>query len=148
MFNTETHSNNGAGDASTHPTHPRGPALKKKSVAKAKIFFLLIAHSQLCTLQLHREYHTKVCFCSEESGRRISFRPIGTGPSPLGWKNFGWVAARPQPKRKINCETPFACEKIHFALSLGPLPLYHTQNAHENAKLNLSLSGLTFPSLV
>ena len=64
-----------------------------------------------------------------------------TGLSPLGWENFGWVAARPQPKRRIKCETPVACEKLHFAISLGPLPLYFTQKTHTKTQ------NQTFPDL-
>ena len=52
LHKKNTHSKNCDGeDASSHPTHPWGPTLKKKSVAKAKIFFLLIFRStQSCCL--------------------------------------------------------------------------------------------------
>ncbi len=62
-----TYSKNcGVEDESSHPTHPWGPALKKKSVAKAKIFFLLKVNGQskFCTNTMNfsfAEYHTDVC---------------------------------------------------------------------------------------
>ena len=81
------------------------------------------------------------CFSSEDFGRRTSLGPIGLVCRRWVGKNFGWVAARPQPKRRINCETPFACETIHFAISWGPLPLYFTQKTHTKTQ------NQTFPDL-
>jgi len=136
LFNTETRFKNGAEDASSHLTHPREPAWKKKSVAKAKNIFSsdrtrseLRQLASLPTVLFLIRRLSVVAHLFDRSDWSVA---VGLG------KSFGWVAARPQPKRRINCENPFACEKLHFAISQGLLPLYHTQNTHENAKLNLS----------
>ena len=135
LFNTEkTRSKNRGGeDASSHPTHPWGPTLKKKSVAKAKIFFLLIAlgRNSVSFADCHTEQNSDGVYHSQNNpvvaslfdrSELVYRRWVG--------KNFGWVAARPQPKRRTKCETPVACEKLHFAISWGPLPLYFTQKTH------------------
>ena len=116
-------------DESSHPTHPRGPALKKKSVAKAKIFFLLKVSGQL---QLSRECSTAVCFIQ----RKPIVAPLLTDrywsvAVKVGkriWLGLSRMLESPAQKfGETNCENPFACE---HTLSRGPSALYFLHETH------------------
>ena len=129
LHKKNTYSKNcGEEDESSHPTHPRGPALKKKSVAKAKIFFLLKVSGQL---QLRRVPHCCLLY-SEETDRRSTF-----DRSVLVCRRKSWEKnlARTQPHARVpspkfgetNCENPFACE---HTFSRGPSALYFLHKTH------------------
>ena len=139
LFNTENtrSKNRGGEDASSHPTHPWGPTLKKKSVAKAKIFFLL----NDCGQPASHRFATLLCLhISEGSDRRSTYDRSELVCRRKSWeKNLAGTqphARVPSPKfGETNCENPFACE-TSLSRARGPV-LFHTKHT-QNAKINLS----------
>ena len=103
--------------------------MKKKSVAKAKIFFLLKVSGQL---QLSRECSTAVCFIQ----RKPIVAPLLTDrywsvAVKVGkriWLGLSRMLESPAQKfGETNCENPFACE---HTLSRGPSALYFLHETH------------------
>ena len=153
LHRKNTYSKNcGEEDESSHPTHPRGPALKKKSVAKAKIFFLLKVRGQPaswrilhCCLLSFAECHTEQnfdCLFSEGSDRRSSFdRSDWSVAVKVGKRIWlGRIRKRASPAEKFgekNLRNSIACE-TSLSRALGPV--LYTQNTRRTQKS-------TFPDL-
>ena len=147
LHRKNTYSKNcGEEDESSHPTHPRGPALKKKSVAKAKIFFLLKVRGQPaswrilhCCLLSFAECHTEQnfdCLFSEGSDRRSSFdRSDWSVAVKVGKRIWLRLCRMPESSAQkfgeTNCENPFACEHTS---SRGPSALYFSHKTHAKRK--------------
>ena len=133
--------NCGVEDESSHPTHPWGPALKKKSVAKAKIFFLLKVNGQskFCSNTMNvsfAEYHTDVCsiqrkpiVASHLTDRNWS---VAVKVGKRIWLGLSRMLESSAPKfGETNCENPFACE---HTFSRGPSALYFSHKTHAKRK--------------
>ena len=120
--------------------------MKKKSVAKAKIFFLLKVRGQPaswrtlhCCLLSFAECHTEQnfdCLFSEGSDRRSSFdRSDWSVAVKVGKRIWLRLCRMPESSAQkfgeTNCENPFACEHTS---SRGPSALYFSHKTHAKRK--------------